>query len=1530
MARRSGHNAERGVESALEPGGERGGGAEPKGDAEREGGTERRGDGERRRAGKRTGRRWWKRKRAWALAVLAALPLIAWVALRSPLVEMVAISQIERAFGVEATAERMTLGADGVLRARGVRLDLPGLYGPEGELLQIDKAAIDLSVGRLLRGAPGVPVDSVALSGVRARLALDQRNRLNAGRLRFPEGGGPGGRLPAVRLSDVTIELGESDAQGYETLETLGVDARLRPAGDGRYEVSLEQDAVAGEELAERLRVSGSFDSRTKATDLTLRGLDFADWSRRKAPTAWRELWRTMDVRGRVDEVIFRYTDGEGVEAQVNLADVDLDLPLETNELAPNAGSGAGDSSDDGLLAMRGVSGRIEFGAERVEAELRGVVEELPADVRLELNGYGPDAPLRVEISSEPFELRGGRGLLRFAPEMAIKVYERFTKPTGKLAGRVVLERRERGGELIASGRVEISGGEARFQYFPYPIQDLSGAIEFDSQSVRIIDFAGVGPTGARLEAEGYVAPPGDGAEVSIDVSARGIPTDRVFVEALPAKRRDVFNAVFDETEYARLIEDGFVQTPAMKAEREARLAELSVELERAVAAGEAAEALAGEVARLDDLAALPVFELGGVADMDVYVRRPLGADTNYATTVDMRLAEAGLLIDRFPYPVVTHDLVLRIEPGRVLVRTPRLRGLTGGSGEISGEIAYEEDAEGYEPAIDVTADGVPVDRYLIQALPGERGAFEGAGGATHDRTELEDTVGAFADVSVRRLLTDLRIDGAVDVRALVLGREGAAARGLETAEGGELSYDIAVTFADVIAQPRDGATRVDRVGGDIHVTPGELRVQELVGEIGGAPWRAELFAELPNQEDGEAGTGVQLAPTRLAARLEAQRLDLTRPVEAYLAAVAPRRAAALEELRQEFRPRGLVDAVVTLDTAKPADEAWRVELLDAEMIGFEAWGGVTRFDQPTGEVVIVPGEAQLDGFGGPATFEFKPAGEIRVSGSVPLDDATAGGVTVNVLGGSLASEMTRAIAASVSPDAHEWMTSNRLDGAFEARVFRSWDGGGGPPETRATLQPSNLSLVQRGREIILPSVAGEIEVGATGGGVDLRAEDGPVRGRFVGEWRLPVFPGAGVGIEGRLSGEVDGLTEAMFAVLPPAVEPAVEALELEFGGRLRVDGAQLSLATAPSNSVGEPKAVYSSFSGDVAFERAELLLGTEVTVRGGMARVDASAPTALRSGEEPGAGSWSIALTANEASLLQGVEMTAATALVKNGARAGSALVPLLTASCYGGRVTATAAVRPMRSDEPRSSGVGPAASRFELNATAADVRFGELLNVWLSPEAQRAADDAPPVGLIDRGVLTGDLTLEGVVGDADSRLGRATVRVKPAPGSQATEILRLPGVVELVKLTNFRAPVASPIEFAYADAFIRGKTLHLRDVALETEHDEKQERPASLATRDAVSPNTVAVVGAGTVTWPELALDLRFTATMLGRRTLLEEILDTLRNEVVTARVGGTIAEPDVEFEQFPATRQLVDSILRGEPIEEPARPLSGAGGG
>jgi len=76
--------------------------------------------------------------------------------------------------------------------------------------------------------------------------------------------------------------------------------------------------------------------------------------------------------------------------------------------------------------------------------------------------------------------------------------------------------------------------------------------------------------------------------------------------------------------------------------------------------------------------------------------------------------------------------------------------------------------------------------------------------------------------------------------------------------------------------------------------------------------------------------------------------------------------------------------------------------------------------------------------------------------------------------------------------------------------------------------------------------------------------------------------------------------------------------------------------------------------------------------------------------------------------------------------------------------------------------------------------------------------------------------------------------------------------------------------------------------------------------------------------MTWPDAALDLRFTSKSSRRMPLVSDLIEGVRDEILSTRVGGTLAEPDVRLESFAATRRALGLAFGVGPTEQQARLL------
>jgi hypothetical protein len=1428
-----------------------------------------------RRRPRRARRTWRKRLVRVTIATVVLLVLGVVTVTQTPVLRWIVMGQIEGRLGGEASASSCRISMGGELVVEDLVLRLPGVSGEAGEYLQADELRAHIEWGSLL-GA-GNPVTDLVLRGSLLRVSLEEQTSVvNLSLLRPRPGSGVSGGYPRVVLEDVTIELGEHREASiggparYTRLTTLDLEGQMieRAGTDGFYEVELAQMAGDMPDPA-GARVSGEIDRNSGAVRLTLTGLDLAEWSSRTAPSRIREFWRALDVRGAIDDATFTYGPEEGLAVRLTPRDVDLLIPMTV------ADDDAPGGSRREMLQMRGVAGTIVFAQSGFTAELAGAIEELACRVTMQYDSYSLDASYRAQIETDRFTFADEGGLKRFAPPLMVRVMDRFLEPQADLSGFVRVSRGQgtdgSPGRTVTEGILNISNGSGRFAEYPYPIGNISGRVQFDEREVRLHDIVGESATGARLLATGRIWPPRDGAAVEIDIRISDLKTDALFAESLPENRRSVYETIFSRDEYDRLREAGMVLSVAdrdrLLSERiEAQAALDALEGDAAASAVEV-ERLRTRLSSIDARLRTPVFELGGTGTLDIAIRREEGDDSEYEETIVIDIPEAGLVVDRFPYPAIAERLRLTIEGGSATIEPSAMRGLHGGSGAISGVVRYSR--EDYTPDIRISASDVPIDGLLIQALPGrerfeERAASEGAdsGFSVHRflrRLNLVGTAGCEAHIfASERDSTDFRVDVSFDGVAA----HPADAMGVSDAE--LLRFEP--------GSPDVAPALLTDLSGSFVVTDDFLDMPELAGRVGDdqGEFRGAVRVEYPEVE-GET----RRVTRSIDVDLRGRSIAVGHPLERVLDAADASRAGVVASLREQFDPAGRLDARLTLDGSDD-DLRYAIEADRIERLLFNAFEGRAEVIGATGTVGVTPGRVALDEIEGVLRFNDALAGRLRVDGAYRLDALGAGSGSTETLSGSVRdalfeSQLPEAVVGRFSPALGERVAALGLAGLFDTDfTLRS----GEEPSLDAELRPRTLALHRNGHDAVFDRVEGSIGVSDSGGAIDLELTSTDLNATVDGSWsRSTDEP---FGLDASLSATATSLHDGVRALLPTGVLSIMDGMEMASDSPLSMSDASLRIASDGA-----------VFEGVAGFESMDVRVGLRLEDLVGRASINAR----LRDGQTP-----EVAVDlSGERALVGGAQLSDVRARVETGARfvseengrladaPGTVYVPSVAASIAGGRLAASGSVRP----DPRSASFEGGAWRADADLSGLD--FGRLLGE-VSRDPERVAQ-APE----NRGLLDANFSLTGRLGNVEAQRGRALIRVQPAPGSDGTEVLRLPGLIEFVKLSNLQAPVGEPIDFAYAEAFIEGAVVNLHDLSAESK--------------------SVSIKGSGTMTLPDLGLDLTFTTVVLRDVSLLTEIFERVRNELVTARVGGTLYDPQVEVEQLTATRKLLDAIIGGE---------------
>ncbi len=1428
------------------------------------------------------------------LAIPVIIALASAVIMRSPLVGRVVAGRIQKLTGcvLEGTgATGVYIDLSGNLCIEHFGLRLPGVPGEAGLMLSADTAVVDLDWSGILSGTvvPTTirlhkPVFRVSQSFEDGELniaALGDRTKPAVGGAGSPGvAAGLPRSVPRVDVIDAVIAIGEhSKATGdMKRLREIRVSGSFMPAEKSRpvYVVRASEVRRPGQG---GMLLDGRVDLATGETRLELVDIPLDAWKPESIPSAYRELWRRLNVQGRIASVSIHYDKEGSTRAQMTLDRVSM------NALVPAENASTPDAMHD--LALKEVSGRIRLSRSGLRANLHGQVEGQEGESEVVLNTIGTDinAAMSCEITAKKISLTKETAVLPYMPARARQYFRLFSGPTGEVDARVVISRGSPKDGVaapinVSGGRLTLRHGSAAFQRFPYPFEEMAGTFEFDENSIKVVELTGTGPTGATLHATGLITPLTDEAMVDVTVHAERVPVDHYLLDAMPGDRRRVVEGVFSKPEYDRLVADGLVRAPG--SEREGTQA--------------------------------PEFALAGLCTIDVHVHTPEGRDAPWYTTIDVRFPQAGMVPDPFPVPVLAKDVHLHITDDDAKLVSGTFTPISGGTLGLEASVSFvTHGVKQVRPDVRISAADIPVDAFLLHALPS-------------DDAKAED--GSAKDMSVSELMRRLHPRGDVSCQARIMADPDAAST---PGEPPRIAYDIGVDLGRVTCQPAAPGERaafsIEDLKGTLRVSRSALQVESLTGRL------------YPMTSTDPQGASDTMGPTSCAdlalgleKRLEGDttaergRMDMTLTVthanlaeslERLVGTFSPEAGHTLASLREERHPLGRLNTTLHLkrSSGKDARTAIGVTLDHASNVEFDSLGGRVGVEWPEGVVEITlpasgPELLRFDRVRARLSLNGTPCGDASVDGSVSLDPGTGlvappAALQTEFKEWSFESALLPALLERLSgPGSAAAYRELKAVGPFDAKLEltserESQRGPASAVMVRAELWPKRMAFDWEATRIACEEVAGSVSLRTLAG-----SGSHPVWGKFDhlnaktanwsvaadGAWYAPPrregAPPAEDGGEPRIrlamGVEVEGkkMDAGLLALLPQTAVDALAGLEADFRGpfALRNGAITTTLGDAPAAS---------AFTGTLEFTDLAFNIGVKVDRCTGRAniRVSDPGPTEVsRTGERAHA-TFEIMPVADTLRLA-GIRATSAEATIRSGDVPGEIVIPEFNAQCYGGRVTGHAGVR---LGEP-VTGKGERKATYDAEVVMAGVRLAPVL----VDAAASGATDPGPMGPPNpdeepdssRGQIDARLTIAGIAGDLQSRRGGGAIRISNG------DIIKMPVMLPLIQVSNFQIPRKDRLGYMQSDFSIAGDT--------------------ALFERVSLLSNSLAIEGEGTLKWPDLTLDMKFNSRSMSRVPLLTAIYEALRNEIVSTTVKGRLSDPVVREEPFTGTRRALDRLL------------------
>lgn len=1362
---------------------------------------------------------------------------------------------------------------DGIHIHKSGRTDLYGLKfrvadvpGKPGTFFEARRLEVDLDTSKWMRGE--INLQAVAAEGITARISQNtETDAVNIQSWRPPAGSGGVGRLPRVVVRSGTIEFCENTGKDLTVLKSFQVRGEVVPDDADAVTINFKEIRTQPDKT-EILGMAVGGKINPYGIELVLTNVSLNDWPAESVPTRLRPIFTQLALAGEISRTRLQYSFRQdssttpedainGVAATLEFTNLGVSLPgiSEQQPIVAHIPSKQVASSDPlRLMRVEADRGTITFASGRTEARLGGNIEGIPYTVQAIYRGTTAQSPFEAVFSLGEFDLRRDSPILRFATPLVLERLEDFGHPVGKVKGQIVVSRTA-GGDIEYRGEIRMREGVAAFHRFPYQFQDLRALVSFTRDEVVIHRVEGSAPNGATIVAEGRISPPNDDPAVLVKVRAENVPIDRKVEEAMGPKRSKLIRRIFNREKYDELLARGDIRKPPAPGQP-------------------------------DEPDAPPVFELGGVASIDVNVTRDLGPGLDpWHDTITVDIHKAGLLPEKFPYPLIGENVRAVITDGLVHLEKIRLRGLHGGSVEVTADLDASrrpDELPDPDPTIRIEATDFAIDRLLVQALPDK------------------ETSGR----SARSVVSALGLTGSIDALAIISPNQKQ-----------DLGVRVEITPRTLDAVPR---LKVAGISRDDEPLAGEVILRGLQGHIvvdddllqldltGTAARDAYVHsADAPPPGSAFAlTTDADLASTRPSTvKFRADQLDLSLPLEGVLAIFAPSAASTLGDLRDTYRPFGsldlAVDATITPDRTDAVVDLESVRSANFTLPSIPSASDSVEIaiTDSSGKLRIVPGDG-----GRPTSVEFTDFHASVSSGRVPNGTLSANGSGA-LLRGALAhpengpsslklewnnaqigSPLCRWIGATVlgelAGDLHE---RHDPQGPFDLtlRILP----GGKTPDILGELRPRALRLTMSDGVIEFPHIEGVARF-------DRRSVTFDKAMLGAGDWSVAVSGMWKRDESGRSEGSAHlaldslGIPADLVAAAPAGICDALRDLKVNATGQVLIPTLDVQAwwdATPGEESNGRPDRLKAS--GKLVIEGGSADVGVDIT--------DAFGSVEFEAGREGRDAPLRYDLHGAFRGLrLAGVEITNSRVRIVSGEKPGETFVPSLSGDCYGGRITGQASVFPTGGD--RNSTDRDFDVRIALSGVTLGPLVEDLRNKLSTDHPERGTAPAPSNGgaaasasrstaRLDVGV-----SLTGTLGKPETRRGRGT-----ASAGQGT-LLSLPMIIRLVEFSNLMLPLGEPLDLLQASFFIQGRTISFEELS--------------------IFSASVEFLGFGTLTWPNMDLDMVFRHKATHRIPVVGFVLEGLRNELVTTTVRGTLADPSFGVSSMRATRGLLGRIFGG----------------
>jgi hypothetical protein len=1279
--------------------------------------------------------------------------------------------------------------------------------------------------------------------------------------------------IPTIAVSNGILEVGEhfpeTADQKYTILKQLLISGTVDQSADdtGASVISFRQADLSTPDSGRGLLAVGRISQ--DAVTLNITGIDLGALTPANVPEQSRQLLAEAKLEGRVPSAEVTYSFAGSWTARVTLDDVAVTLPVEAqpDEDAYGNPIPVPESERGARLRLQRTSGELILSDVGMRGTLNGQIENLPYEVIFAMQGTSAASPWTISLSARDVLVHEQPQILKFAPGVARQRIREFSDPRGRVDAKVDIARANADAPLRVVGAIELKGLTAAFHKFPYPFRNLRGTITFDESEVRFHNIRGEGDKGCTVVANGSIRPPTDDAEVRVEVRVLGMPIDQTLRDAMEARGQEqVLDELFNVPAYEKLVAAGLIRPDSANATDPG----------------------------------VPIFDLGGIANVGVIVTRASGPDSIWDDRIDIEIPEAGMLLRALPYPLIARNVKIVQANGRAIVEGGWYGGIRGGTGEALADVDLEEVANSgdFVPVLSAKAKDLPIDDLLLAALPDI-----GPEGDRRPLSTLITPLGPMGTVDATIELGNSPLGPEYDIRADVKG-ELRAPPPTVGSDNEPAMRRVGVEDFTARVQVTEAFVKLDATGLARPVQTAADK-QAGVARPRGAAISANLFRRLG--ETGPIAPTNELLPTDESLRLRAARVPLGLAVEDFVRGYSDRGAAAIAKVRDDLRPKGMAQVDLRVDVSEGAAGEVDVNLSrfrDASLVSKELAltldSGVLQFVRVTSGKAGVAGNYVFSG-----TLDDHEGGRVRIEGALSQpagSDALTQSIILRARDLELQEpSLHKTLRESGAGTIADTLATYEVAGVIDADL--TIDEASSGTEVAGSIRPRSLAFNASAddgsmRRVEFPIVSGLIRLRPARAEHAANAIAGEVDGLALlardwtalvsGTWGpSAVDQPAGTQIDALLTSSAPSLNDDLRAILPDALGQAMTQLNVRVRGPLSLAQAPLSFILTPAG-----QAVNVNASGSLAIAGVAMDVGIAITQAEGVLDYRYSSEAAPDSGRAsvvadlPALRASNVAVSQAKLNLFTEPD--------------GRVIVPRFEARAHGGRLAGNVEIGAPRTSANSSS--GDTRRSFDMTLDISSVRFAPLLNelrarnASISAGADTLAIPAEVVPDASRGAVSGSFSLHGAMGDRSAQRGRGTFRV------EGGNILDLPTLVPLVRVTNLQLPVNEELDQATADFFVLGTRVGLEQIA--------------------ISSKSVSLFGYGTATWPDLTLDLRMRTANRSRIPLVTEVIEHLRDELSSVRVQGPIDTPEVITERFTGAREALADLFGQSKNEDQRR--------